>query len=52
MALFTSTLNELRNIIFSRKSEVSVERISVCNVFRKSEEHDIQCLPCSIRISS
>ena len=30
-----------------RKTEVSVERISVCNVIKNLAEHGIRCLPCS-----
>ena len=43
------TLNyyDLRKIICLRKSEVYVERISVCNVIENVEEHGIHCLPCS-----
>ena len=33
-------------IIFLRKSKVTVERISVCNVTEKLREHGIHCLPC------
>ena len=38
-------LNDLRKNICLRKSEVSVERISVCNVVEILEEHGIHCLP-------
>ena len=38
--------NELK-IIYLRKSKVSVERLSVCNVIEKLMEHGIHCLPCS-----
>ena len=34
-------------IIYSRNSEVSFERISVCNVTEQNAEHDGYCLPCS-----
>ena len=46
-------LNDLRkkNICF-RKSEVSVERILVCNVNEKLEEHGINCLPSPILMTS
>ena len=44
---YTSELNDLRKIICLRKSEVSVESISVCYVTEKSEKHGIHCLPCS-----
>ena len=30
-----------------RKSEVTVERISMCDVIEKLMEHGIHCLPCS-----
>ena len=40
-------LIDLRKIICLRKSEVSVERNSVCNVIENSAEHDIHCLSCS-----
>ena len=35
-------LNDLRVIIYLRKSEVTFERISVCNVIEKVMEHGIQ----------
>ena len=38
-------LNDLRKMICLKKSEVSVERISVCNVTEILAEHGIQCLP-------
>ena len=40
-------LNDLRRIICLRKYEVSVERISVCNVIKNLAEHGIHYLPCS-----
>ena len=40
-------LNDLRIIICLRKSEATVERISVCNVIENLAEHGIHCLPCS-----
>ena len=40
-------LNNLRMIVYLRKSEVSVGRISVGNVIEKMMEHSIRCLPCS-----
>ena len=40
-------LNDLRKIICLRKSETSLERISVCNVTENLAEHGIRCLPCS-----
>ena len=36
-----------RKIICLRKSEVSVGRISVCNVIENLAVHGILCLPCS-----
>ena len=39
-------LNDLRIIICLRKSEVFVERISVCDVMEDLAEHGIDCLPC------
>ena len=45
--IFNSELNDLRKNICLRKSEVSVERISVCNFIENLEEHGIHCLPCS-----
>ena len=44
---YNTELNELRIIICLRKSEVTFERISVCNVTGKLAEHGIYCLPCS-----
>ena len=38
-------LNDLRIIICLRKSEVNIERISVCNVVKNLGEHGIHCLP-------
>ena len=46
----TTELNDLRKIICLRKSEVSVERISVCNVIGNLVEHGIHCLPYSYTI--
>ena len=40
-------LIDLTTIICLRKSEVSDERFSVCNVIEKLMEHGIHCLPCS-----
>ena len=37
----------MRIIICLRKSEVTIERISVCNVIENLMEHGINCLPCS-----
>ena len=39
-------LNNWRNIIRLGKSEVSVERISVCYVTENMPEHGKQCLAC------
>ena len=41
-------LNELKLLIVIclRKSEVTVERISVCNVIEKLMKHGVHCLPC------
>ena len=38
-------LNDLRKIIYLRKSEVSFEIILVCNVTGNLAEHGIHCLP-------
>ena len=40
-------LNDLRKIVCLRKSEVSVEIISVCNVIENLAEHGMHYLPCS-----
>ena len=40
-------LNNLRKMISWRKFEVSVERISVCNVIENFAEHGIHFQPCS-----
>ena len=40
-------LNDLRKIMCLRKSEVSVERISVCNIIENLAEYGIHCLPYS-----
>ena len=45
-------LNDLRKIICLRKSEVSVERISACDVNENLVEHGIHCLPWSFKLSS
>ena len=39
-------LNDSRINICLRKSEVSVEKTSVCNVIKILAEHGIHCLPC------
>ena len=36
----------MRIIICLGKSEVSVERISFCDIIKNFAEHDIHCLPC------
>ena len=46
-SICNTELNVLRKIICLRKSEVSVERLSVCNVIENLVEHGICCLPCS-----
>ena len=45
--IYNMELTDLRIIICLRKSEVSVERISVCNVTENLAEHGRHCLPCS-----
>ena len=40
-------LNDLRIIVRLKKSEVTVERVSVCVVIEKLMEHGRRCLPCS-----
>ena len=40
-------VNGLKENISLRKSEVYVERISVCNVIENLAEHGIHCLPSS-----
>ena len=45
---FNTKLNDLRKKFWLRKSEVTVERISVCNVFENLAEHGIYYLPCSV----
>ena len=44
---YNTELNDMKIIIYLRKSEVSVERISVCNDSEKLAEHNIHCLLCS-----
>ena len=44
--MYMGLLNGLRIIICLRKSEITVERISVCNVIEKLMEHGIYCLLC------
>ena len=45
--IYNTELKDWRINICLRKSEVIVERISVCNVIKKLMEHGICCLPCS-----
>ena len=45
--IVNTELNDMRKAICLRKCEVSVERISVCNVIGNLAEHGIHCLPCS-----
>ena len=44
--LRNTELNDLRKSSCMRKSEVSVERISVRNAIENLAEHGIHCLPC------
>ena len=44
---FNIELNDLRKNICLRKSDVSVERISVGNVTENLAGHGILCVPCS-----
>ena len=39
-------MNDLGIIICYRKSKVTIEKSSVCNVIEKLMKHDIHCLPC------
>ena len=48
---FNTKLNGLRTNILLRKSKVSVERISVCNVIENLVEHGIHCVPCFYTIN-
>ena len=43
----TTVINAMRASNCWRKSEVSLEIISVCNVIENLAEHGIHCLPCS-----
>ena len=45
--IFHSELNDLRKNVCLRKSDVSYETISVCNIIENFAEHGIHCLPCS-----
>ena len=47
VCIINTELNDKRKVIYFRKTEVSVERISVCNVIENLAKHDIHCLPCS-----
>ena len=40
-------MTELVEKSYLFQSEVSVEKVSVCNVIENLTEHDIYCLPCS-----
>ena len=42
--ILNTELNDLKIIICLRKSEVTAERISVCNVIKILMEHGIHCL--------
>ena len=46
LLLYNTELNDLGGTICLRKSEVFVERISVCNVIEKFVQHGIHCLLC------
>ena len=46
MYMYNTELNDLRIIVCLRKSEVSVEKISVCRVTENLTKHGIYCLPC------
>ena len=45
--MYNMELNDLTIIIYLRKSKVSVEGISVCDVIEKFVEHKTHRLPCS-----
>ena len=47
LGIKNTELHDLRIITCLRKSEVTVEGISVCNDIEKSMEHGIRYLPCS-----
>ena len=47
LSSLNTELNDLRIIVHLRKSEVTVERVSVCIVIEKLMEHGRQCLLCS-----
>ena len=44
---YNKELNDLRKNICDRKSEVSVERNSVCHEIEHLMEHGIHCLTCA-----
>ena len=46
-SICNTELNDLRIIICLRKSGVTVEIISVCNIIEKLMEYGIHCLACS-----
>ena len=43
-------LNDFRKITCLKKSENSVERISLCNVIENLADYGIRCLSCSYTI--
>ena len=45
--MYNTEFNDLRKIICLRESEVSVDRISVCDVIKNLAENGIHCLPWS-----
>ena len=51
-ANINTELNDLRKIIYFRKSEVSVERISVCNTTENLVEHGIPVCHAPIPVTS
>ena len=44
--VYTQQAHDVVKIICLKKCEVSVERISVCNVIENLAEHGIHCLQC------
>ena len=44
-------LNDLRKMICLRKTQVSVERISVYKIIESLVQHGRHCLPCSTKFS-
>ena len=47
MCTSNTEINDLRISFVLRKTEVTVERISFCNVNKELIEHGVHCLPCS-----